>query len=59
MKVILKKGPLFEQAEAKAYKYLSGILVQRMNEHQEKLAQKIKRNQPKSFINSMVFQLQF
>lgn len=38
MKVILKKGPLFEQAEAKAYKYLSGILVQRMNEHQEKLA---------------------
>ncbi|MEC1599831.1 hypothetical protein P9D60_20540, partial [Bacillus spizizenii] len=22
MKVILKKGPLFEQAEAKAYKYL-------------------------------------
>lgn len=39
MKVILKKGPLFELAEAKAYKYLSGILIQRMNEHQEKLAQ--------------------
>lgn len=43
MKVILKKGSLFEQAEAKAYKYLSGILVQRMNEHQEKLAQKNKK----------------
>ncbi len=43
MKVILKKGPLFELAEAKAYKYLSGILVQRMNEHQEKLAQQKKK----------------
>ncbi|AUZ39576.1 hypothetical protein V7728_06240 [Bacillus sp. JHAA] len=43
MKVILKKGPLFEQAEAKAYKYLRGILVQRMNEHQEKLAQQNKK----------------
>ncbi|KIL31087.1 hypothetical protein [Bacillus subtilis] len=39
----LKKGPLFEQAEAKAYKYLSSILVQRMNEHQEKLAQQNKK----------------
>ncbi|MCY8918090.1 hypothetical protein [Bacillus atrophaeus] len=38
MKVIVRKGPRFEQVEAKAYKYLSGILVQRMEEHQAKVA---------------------
>ncbi|WP_458419738.1 hypothetical protein [Bacillus pumilus] len=37
MKITVIKGPLFPQAEARAYKYLSGILIKRMKEHQEKI----------------------
>lgn len=37
LKITVTKGPLFHQAEARAYKYLSGILIKRMKEHQEKV----------------------
>ncbi|MDA1477306.1 hypothetical protein PJ311_14300 [Bacillus sp. CLL-7-23] len=38
MKITVTKGPCFKQAEANAYGYLLSILVQRMEEHQKKVA---------------------